>query len=209
MTALVFFDGLWHVNGFAASSKMDDKLLKLENKKIEDKKHHRENLEYSHNAILKFNKKKPIAFFKNFEEFVLFWEGAFPDTQGIDEFFQKNPLKNEYDLILFSHEDLGSITLPDLARLLKVPGNKLYSAEDSIQYGVGLLTGDYSAPLELLEYIIDNNYIPDVAMNSLHGEKHGKQLLQNNKWFIVRFFQPDLFCKDLIETLPFDYDTLN
>jgi hypothetical protein len=98
--------------------------------------------------------------------------------------------------------------MPDLAKLLKVPGNKLYSAEDSNHYGLGLLAGGYAVPLEFLEYIVNNNYIPDVAMNSLKGANHGKRLLQDNKWFIVRFFQPDLFCKKFIESLPFDYDAL-
>ncbi|MDR1652753.1 MAG: hypothetical protein LBS01_03715 [Prevotellaceae bacterium] len=61
-------------------------------------------------------------------------------------------------------------------------------------------------PLEILQFIIDNDCIPDLALNSIHGTEYGKLLLRKNTWFLTRFFQPDLFNSNLFETLSYDYE---
>jgi len=44
------------------------------------------------------------------------------------------------------------------------------------------------AKKELVEYLIDNNLTPDIALRSMESEERGRQLFQENKGFIARFF---------------------
>lgn len=198
---LVFFDGLWQINGISMFLKMDEQVEIQENKKKKSEKQHYENALYSHNEILKYNKNKPIAFLKNCDEWKKFWLGAFPDTPNIDEYFDKNPYKDEENILLFSYPKNGMFILPDAAALIKYPNNKLYDKQTAQESGIALLTGDYPAPLEFLEFIIDNDYIPDACINSLKGAEYGRRLVQDNKWFITRFFQPDLFESKIFDGL--------
>jgi hypothetical protein len=207
--ALVFFDGLWHVNGMSIFTDMDDQVQTEENQKNARKKQHAENVEYSHKGIFKYNKNKPIAFFKDCDEWKKFWLGAFPETPNIEDYFIKNPFKNKRNILLFSYPKNGAFILPDAATLIKYPSNELYNKKIAQENGIALLTGNYPAPLEFLEFIIDNHYIPDARINSLKGVEYGRRLVQDNQWFIVRFFQPKLFESKIFDDLQFtneDFD---
>jgi hypothetical protein len=201
---LAFFDGLWQVNGLSMFMGMDEQIQTKEDNKNTTQKQHTENVEHSHNAILKYNKNAPIAFFKNCDEWKKFWLGAFPKTPNIDEYFRNNPFKNEHNILLFSSPKNGALILPATATLIKYPGNKLYNSELAKQNGISLLSGSFPVPLKLLEFIIDNDYIPDACINSLKGAEHGRLLVQDNKWFITRFFQPNLFDSNIFEGLQTD-----
>jgi hypothetical protein len=197
-TALVYFNGLWHINGFAFFTEMSDTLIESEKKRLEEKERRQHNLSYAHNQVLEHNKNRPIAFFRNCNEWRSFCLTLFSDVSNIDELYKENPFEKEHNLVLFSDKKTGVFVLPDLAKMIKTPWNNLYDHEIATDHGLAILTGLYSTSLDFLEYVIDNNYIPDVAMNSLKGKEYGRKLLQNNKWFVVRFFQPYLFDSDFI-----------
>jgi hypothetical protein len=132
--------------------------------------------------------------------------GAFPETPNIDEYVRNNQYKNEQNILLLSYPKNGAGVLPAGAALIKYPKNKLYNKESAKQNGIALLTGNYPAPLEFLEFIINNDYIPDACINSLKGEEYGRLLVQDNKWFITRFFQPDLFDSIIFDDSQVDKD---
>lgn len=127
----------------------------------------------------------------------------FINPETIDsKIIKENSMIKAKNLVLFVTENDGMThTLANLAKMIKAPGNKLYDTEVAKEYGITLLTGVYSLPLEMFEYIIENRLIPDASINSLKGKAHGKKLVQDNLWFIVRFFQPELFGNKFVDEL--------
>jgi hypothetical protein len=82
----------------------------------------------------------------------------------------------------------------DLAKWIKDKNNPCYNKQSATDDSISLLCGGYNCQREFLEYLIQNNLIPDARINSLKGEEYGRKLLQDNLDFIVRFFQPELFA---------------
>jgi hypothetical protein len=197
-TSLVFFDGMWQVNGASIFMEMTDEIQTEEDLKVEEKKRFEENVLYSYKELLKYNQNKQIAFFKNSYELEKFWLEVYSEAPNVDSLIKNNPFNNKYNLVMFLSPKNGAFILPDIADSIKCTGNKLYNSNTNNNEGLSLLTGGFSAPLEFLEFIINNNYIPDAKINSIQSEERGKMLVQDNKWFIVRFFQSELFEENII-----------
>ncbi len=204
-TNLVFFDGIWQVNGAIVFTEMSEKIQEEEDQKAEKKKRFKENVEYSYKELLKYNQNKEIAFFKNSEELEKFWLEAYSDAPNVEDFIKNQPYKNDYNIVMFLSPKNGAFTLPDIGKCIKHPDNKFYNTETNHNEGLALLTGGFPAPLEFLEFIINNNYIPDARINSIQSPERGKILVQDNKWFIVRFFQSELFDETFTENPQPDY----
>ncbi|MDR1610913.1 MAG: DUF3843 family protein [Candidatus Symbiothrix sp.] len=192
-TALVKFKDLWQVNGFMLFADGADDKIKTEKTEKEKDEKKKDGILFTYEKIMKHTKNKPLVFFKTFNEWFDFWTTVFPDLPNKDDLYKTSPLKNEENLGMFIHKTAGTFTIPCIARVIKTPNNKLYDKKMADKHGITLLCGLYSVPLELLEYIIKNNLLPDVKLNSLKGEAHGKWLVQDNMRFIIRFFQPELF----------------
>lgn len=198
-TSLVFYDNIWQINGISVFGKMTEKIQAEEDQKVEEKKFYKETSFKNYQDILKHNRNKEIAFFKNSADLEKFWKKVFSDASNIDDFIKNHPYKNENNLVLFCHPKNDAVIMPDIAKCINYPGNELYQSHDSENEGLSLLTGGFSAPLEFLEFIIHNNYIPDAHINSLKSPERGKMIIQENKWFIVRFFQNELFDESIME----------
>jgi hypothetical protein len=83
--------------------------------------------------------------------------------------------------------------------------HEFYNENNKDNEDLALLTGGTDTPIEFLEFIINNNCIPDAKINSLISEERGRSIVQDNKWFIVRFFQSNLFDESIIENSQFEY----
>ncbi|GHV09466.1 hypothetical protein FACS1894162_0020 [Bacteroidia bacterium] len=188
--SLVRFNNLWQVNGVAMffSDEINGK-----GKNTDEEDSNEENIRHTYEKIMKFTKNNPLMTFKNMDEYFVFWSKVFPNTPNIGEFAKDNPLKGAENLVLFAHEKRGTIILPDVGCWIKFPDNKLYNQEEASEYAVSLFFGSTPAPLCLISYLIENDMLPDIFLNSLRGKERGRQLVKENEWFIVRFFQPDLF----------------
>jgi len=185
---LAYFDRKWQVNGMAAFGLVDDKNnLKQDNLKqneIESKIH-------TYQTTLTKNNGSPIAFFKNAKELATFLLKLFPDSPR-DQLYPKD-MKNDENIVVFTHPTLGLVMLPDMATLIKSKNNSLYNNRDASDHAISILCGAYVCPRVLLEYLITNNLIPDAYINSLKGTEYGRKLVQKNLDFIIRFFQPELY----------------
>jgi hypothetical protein len=204
-TNLVFFDGIWQVNGAIVFTEMSEKIQEEEDQKVEKKKRFEENAIYSYEKLLKFNNNKQIAFFKNGDELEEFWNKAFPDAKQFNDILRDYPYLNKSSLILFIYPKDGSFILPNIAECIKFPGNEFYNENNKDNEDLALLTGGTDTPIEFLEFIINNNCIPNAKINSLISEERGRSIVQDNKWFIVRFFQSNLFDESIIENSQFEY----
>jgi len=204
-TNLVFFDGIWQVNGAIVFTEMSEKIQEEEDQKNEKKKRFEENVLYSYKKLFKYNKNKQIAFFKNGDELEEFWNKAFPDAKQFNDILRDYPYLNKSSLILFIYPKDGSFILPNIAECIKFPGNEFYNENNKDNEDLALLTGGTDTPIEFLEFIINNNCIPNAKINSLISEERGRSIVQDNKWFIVRFFQSNLFDESIIENSQFEY----
>ncbi|MDR1973598.1 MAG: DUF3843 family protein [Bacteroidales bacterium] len=187
MASLVRFNDLWCVNGVALFMSETDYVKKDQDKSSADK------IRFIYEKIMEYTKQKPLLFFKNFDEYVDFRNNIFSNMQDIDESETDNFFKSKMNLVLFTDVEEGTAILQDAARWIKSPDNKLYDKDEAEDGALSILVGLAPAPLSLISYLVEKDLLPDAAINSLYGKEYGRQLVQNNKWFIVRFFQPYLF----------------
>jgi len=184
MCSIVFFNGLWRVNGFASFFHEKAEFRKIE--EFNDPASKRKAYEQIMNIT-----DKPICYCKNSQELVEVLMQIFPASDknkllpdGFDE------LSN---FVIFAHPEIGIGFFPDLAQHITDPNNPLFDKIINEQEGLGVLTGYYELPKQLLEYLIDNDLINEIHLNSLFGKEYGRNQIQDNLRFIVRFFQPNLF----------------
>jgi hypothetical protein len=190
--ALVKFKDLWQMNGFMSFSNDSDEVLKTEKEKEKKEKETKQKFLFTYEKFIKHTENKPFVFFKTFDEWIDFWKQVFPDVKDMSGMYT-NEMKSGENFAMFIHPAIGTATIPDIALLIKMQGNELYDGKAAGEQGIALLCGVIPVPLELLEYVIENNLLPDAKLNSLTSVAHGKHLVQDNMWFIVRMFQPELF----------------
>lgn len=185
MCSLLFFNDYWHINGFASLSQLKKELDKDDsNNSI--KETNNKTYEYILEQI-----KTPIVYYKDFNHLEKTMLKLFPMSDK-NKVLPKN-FKNSTDFVLFIHPEIGLTIYPDLALHVCDPKNPYYNAEVVKNEGLGVLTGYYELPKQLIDYLIDNNLLKNITLKSLQGEEYGRSQLQDNIRFVVRFFQPSLY----------------
>jgi len=188
--AMTFYNGLWNVNGMASFGGDNEEAQALSQEQTTVDKVENDRLTYE--FVLKNNNNSPIAYFKNTKDLSSFLLKLFP-----------NPAKNELILssmkddsyfVIFTHPNIGLVVYPNIAKWIKDKNNPCYNKKSASEHTISILCGGYSCQREFLEYVIQNNLIPDARINSLNGEDYGRKLVQQNLDFIIRFFQPELFA---------------
>ena len=177
---LVYFNSKWELNGFIMNISTEEY-----NKNKEEAKRKKENIEHSRNAYLKANNNNPIRYFKDGEELKTFFNKAY----SLKEEIKENLLDDQKNIITFSNAENGVTTLSDIALYIKDKNNPYYDPEEAKDSGLMLL-GGYDLFQELIEYLVKNKLIPDLCLNSLEGEKRGRELVQENLDFMFRYYQP-------------------
>ena len=192
MSALVRFNGLWFANGTVLtgeSNRDDDSPLDLDDPDALTK----ENAAFTYENIMRYTGDNPLVFFRNFNEYADFWTKVFPTFKSFAD--SRHPLeyaKNGTNLLFFTDPTLGTVLVPDAAKWVKSPDNKLYVEKDAESHALSILVGSTPMPLQLISYLLKNNLLPDAATKNVVATR-GKEIVGENQWFIVRFFQPDLF----------------
>lgn len=185
MCALVFFNGLWHVNGFASFSSQDID-IESDDTLLSTNANNKQTYEY----VLKYVP-KPISYYKSSKELLNILEKIFPDAK------KKDILPADFltfsNFVMFVHPDFGLSFYPNLAQHITDPQNRCYDKDVNETEGLGVLTGYYKLPKQLLEYLINNNLLQGIYLKSVNGKVYGKKQLQENIEFVVRFFQPNLY----------------
>jgi hypothetical protein len=187
--AMTFFNGLWNVNGMALFNDEDD--ISTDSTDPESIKN-TENNKMTYDFVLKNNKDRSIAYFKDTNELSDFLLKLFPDSTKND--LNLSNIKSDKNIVVFTHPNLGLVMYSDLAKWIKDKNNPCYNKQSASDHSVSILCGGYNCQREFIEYLIQNNLIPEARINSLKGEEYGRKMVQENLDFIVRFFQPELFA---------------
>lgn len=177
---LIYFNGKWELNGFMINIPKEEY---DNNRDVAEKM--TKNAEYSRNLYLKANNNTPVRYFKDDKELKVFFSKAYSLSEKIDNKIMKG-MKN---IVAFSDAEVGVTTISDIAVFIKDKENPCYDPKEAEDNGLILFT-NYNLSQELIEYLIQNNLIPDLKMNSLISEERGKELVQENLDFMFRFFQP-------------------
>lgn len=185
MCSLLFYNQLWHINGFAAfaNARTDLDIMPSKAKILANNRQ-------VYNHLFK-ELKEEIAYYHSSDDLKQAMSELFPLTERSK--FLPADFNKQTDFILFIHPESGLSIYPELALYVSDVKNPFYDIAAVEQEGLGILTGHFKLPKELLEYLIDRKFLKDVSLNSLHGKEYGKNLLQKNIRFIVRFFQPELY----------------
>jgi len=190
--AMTFFNGLWNVNGMASFGEEEpEEKFPTESTDIKRIKKS-ENNKTTFDFVLKNNKNSPIAYSRDSKDLLAFLLKLFPKSTK-SELIPSN-IETEKNFVVFAHPNIGLVMYSDLAKWIKDKNNPCYNKQSATDDSISLLCGGYNCQREFLEYLIQNNLIPDARINSLKGEEYGRKLLQDNLDFIVRFFQPELFA---------------
>ena len=190
-SALTYFNGMWNVNGMAAFGDEEDN-FNPESKKVKGSKTN-ENDQLTYDFVLKNNNNFPIAYFKNTKDLSFFLLKLFPNSN--DKELIPSNIKSDSNFVVFTHPNIGLVMYPDLAKWINDKNNLCYNKQSASDNAVSILCGGYKCQREFIEYLIQNNLIPDARINSLNGVDYGRTMVQDNMDFIIRFFQPELFSK--------------
>lgn len=180
VASIVKFDGEWNINGVASWTDSDS----FEKQQEEDAK--QENQKKGHEIFMKETNGHPLAYFKDIKELSNWLEKIFGLEDGSVADF--SPLEGETDLVVFSEPEKELFIMPDLAYCIKEERNPFYDQEKAPGAAISLLTGNNQGTSSVVRFLIENNMLPDAAMNSLKGNKRGLELVQDNIDFIARFF---------------------
>lgn len=181
--SIVRYRGEWNVNGINSLSSSDDvfnKMKEIDGCHEADAKTARMMLEATHGY--------PLAYFA--------------DTQSMIQWISKTLKISEQhtDTGVLDHaasnialyiSDEGISVLPNAALCIKDKRNPYY---DSSRVGVGelgfILSGTES-PASLAHMLLENHMLPDLRINSTYGVERGRQLIQDNFDFWLRFMRSD------------------
>jgi len=181
---LVYYNKKWELNGFIVNA-----TIQQYEKEREEAKRQKENATYSMNLFLKANDDKPIRYFRNGKEYEDFFKIAFKLPKKMKE----NPFKGYKNLVSFINAEYGTTTIADLAIYIKDKDNPCYNKKIADKYGLCVFS-EIELFKELIDYLIKNQSLPDLAMNSLKGKERGSELVQKNLDFLFRFLQPQSFA---------------
>ena len=183
-TSLVCFDGRWTTGesvSWYPSVELFERVRALR-KEISTQN------ESVYQKVLKANNNRPIVYFKDWKEFVEWSEKNIGTDNRISKSSSaKNDLKY---LVLFASVEEGMVLVPDAARLLKDEGsNPYYDANLARRAALHVLLSGRYVSKTLLHYVLDNNMLSDIAVNSIADTEKGKKLLHDNMEFVIHFMR--------------------
>ena len=122
-------------------------------------------------------------------------------------------MKEHKDFIMMVNSEKGILLAKDICKYISDPLNPMYDAATAAQEAFSLLTIPTKCPPDLMEYVINNHYIPDAQFPEF-GER---ELVQKNADFIARtsllyYYRGDStlptatsFTKDLLSAKSFTF----
>jgi len=199
ITHLFFYNNCWQINGISNIFKQNysvpfDESTDIFIKENAEKRHRYE-------ASLKFNDGKPI--------------GVARDYDSLKRKLKLNKIEDlsdegvtakvsQYKNILYFIPKNGTLQiLPDLARAVKLPYNRLYNREYALVTGM-ILTLSNVLPNEMRNYLISNNLLPDSLFKGATDDKFNHEWYRQNRMCLNDMFHTDTRIRSTFET----YDTL-
>ena len=102
---------------------------------------------------------------------------------------------NYKDIVIYIDSlEYGVCIINNAAKIVKSPYNPYY---DPMSVGMNdclaPLVNPDAFPDKLVHYLVKKDYLPDAALNSVYGIERGREIVQENKDFLARFFRQDSY----------------
>lgn len=186
--SFVRYDGKWYANGLNSWGNLArafDELSKDSDKAMIP--------EREFNALLKKTGGKRLFFARDITEIKKIYD-SFGIRFEIDSEFDAKSL--EYSVIFIHSNMKGICTVENAAKIIKSPDNPYYDHKLSVTEALTPIVSEKAFPGELVHFLIANGLLPDAALNSVHGPRRGKALVQENMDFMARFFRQNSYCEN-------------
>jgi hypothetical protein len=136
----------------------------------------------------------PIAFCDSYEALEDFVSNAL--GWGTNKEGHLPQMKKFSNFVLYADPKKGLLIAHDVAQFIKHPDNPAYDAEKAKTAGHSMLTRQGVCPIDLVKYVFENGYAPDVRM-PFESDDTGKSSILNDHWdffarlYLQSFYQPD------------------
>lgn len=185
LCSLVYFDGVWNINGMALQTLPPD--FYNESKETSDKIREEESRKYC--DLMKKLDNKPLGAAADFDELRSVLELPQKDAADIP-----SDILNGKDILFFVNPDGNISLLANYAESVKFPGNKLYNKETAATDGLALVFDPDLTSKEMRDYILSNNLVPDAALRSAVSPEEGHRLFQDNLPFFADYALRDSYA---------------
>ena len=170
----------------------DEEYLEKYKETIANEERKQDNIKYTAELFLKASKGKPIVFVKGIDEFMDFQINKM-GSKASDEFrkaMEQHLFQNaESGMAAFmSDSEAGLLTITLAIPAIKASYNPYYDQEYAQKNALNLIVNPDAIDYSALCTLLDNNYLPDAALNSLKGYEHGRELVQQNIQFMADYF---------------------
>lgn len=156
----------------------------------------------TYELFLKASKGEPVAFVHSQKEMLSFYK-----RMGLNDVMSQDVSANEKIRHIFDDTDVvamvgdptgGIAILPHTGVCIKHKDNHFYSKDEAIKDGVGLILEPRYIGYGAACVLIDENLIPDAAVNNVKGYEYGRQFLHDNAQFMLDYMHH--CCRE------YDYD---
>lgn len=134
---------------------------------------------------------KPIVFVKGMDELTEFYEKKIKIPLTGDYLNQLRNILHEHTedgmMALMGTPDHGILIITGYIPAIKHKDNPFYDPDYSAKFGQGLLMNPMAVEYSAVCTMIDMGMLSDLAINSLQGQDHGHQLLQDNIQFVADY----------------------
>lgn len=186
LLSLVYFDGVWLMNGIASLSlpaKLYNKYKQAYNEKGEQRR-------LAYESIIKNLGGQRLGVCGSYNEYMklAFGNDELPgggDPKLIDE------VRAASNLLYFLNADGSMSILPEFAPCVKIKDNPYYDESKALRQGLALILDHSISTSEMRDYIIKNKLIPDAALNSAVSVEVGRKLFQENIHFLNDYSDRD------------------
>ncbi len=175
-TGFIRFNNEWWMTGAMATYSYTDELEEKSSKNNDiPEEIYAEILNKTGNETLHYlgNKAELFKFFENVLE-----TDIHPENESFDD------AKNLLAFIAPS----GISIYPDICDYIKDERNPFYNEKMAKAEAFSLYTNIYDHPVELVWTLHNRQLLPDAQLKSLVNEERGKELIQGNAQFIMRYF---------------------
>lgn len=183
--SFVRFRGAYHTNGMSASTSLPDAEYEkycMNARRGESQMH----MDGQYDKFIEKNKGRRLYFFSDFKHL----SNWFEKEHGIAFKDDGRKINKDQPFMLF-FEPNGQFTLSNTLQGVKSEHNPYYDQERAPKDAFSLL----AAPLcssDCLRYLLENDLLPDAAINHIKGQERGREIVQRNAEFLARCFRRDI-----------------
>ena len=187
---IVEYNGKYWFN-FAAEISREAALKRTEDDNLEER-----NKQIVHEIFLKKNKGKPIVYCRDWKDIEKFLVKKLEYEIPSDLLKNmKKQFSNSDNYAIYTTLDEGLSVISNYAESIKDKDNPFYDPEKASEKAIGLYLERTSCSLAFLNYLLENDMLPDACMKSLQGPEVGRRLFIRNSDFLVHYYRFHEFVK--------------